>query len=97
MIPFRGKTTITSVNWVHAVPVKATSIKVFAKLAVSFRRANHSSKPVLQHMARQIGAVGMWNVVAFDEVGDHFQRQRRRANHERLHGVWLVFPWQRFN
>lgn len=41
---------------------------MFAKLTVSFRRANHGSQPVLQHGQPPDWLVGMWDVVAFDEV-----------------------------
>jgi ATP-dependent Lon protease len=32
------------------------------------RRPDHGGQPVLQHGARKVGLVGLWDVVAFDEV-----------------------------
>ena len=43
--------------------------------------------------ARKVGLVGLWDVVAFDEVaGITLQGPRRRADHEGLHGLGLVQP-----
>ena len=46
------------------------------------------------NMARRtVGLVGLWDVVAFDEVaGIALQGQGRRADHEGLHGVGLLRP-----
>ena len=43
---------------------------------------------------RQVGLVGLWDVVAFDEVaGISLQGQGWRPDHEGLHGLGLVRPW----
>ena len=43
---------------------------------------------------RQVGLVGLWDVVAFDEVAGHFlQGQGWRPDHEGLHGLGIVRPW----
>ena len=47
------------------------------------------------NMARRtVGLVGLWDVVAFDEVaGISLQGQGWRPDHEGLHGFWFVRPW----
>jgi len=53
---------------------------------------DHSGPTMFYNMSsRRIGLVGLWDVVAFDEDRrDQLQGQRRRADHEGLHGLRIL-------
>ncbi len=81
------KVIITALSWEAEVPVRA--IFIWSSPHSTLLSGGQASTATLlyNNQRKQVGAVGYWDNVAFDEVAKmKIEGCRYRANHERLYG-----------